>query len=143
MTDRPCRLVILISGNGSNLQSFIDQISTGNLHAQISAVICNRPGAYGLERARAAGVPAQLVDHTCYENRETLDKELINRIDQYQPDLIILAGFMRILTPQFVQYYYGRLLNIIPLCCPSIQALILTSEQSMPVMTRRVQQYIL
>lgn len=117
------KLVVLISGSGSNLQSFIDQSLSGELPADIAAVICNRPGAFGLERAAKAGIPTELIDHTQYEGREPFDQELIRCIDQYKPDLVILAGFMRILTPGFVQHYSNRLLNIHPSLLPKYPGL--------------------
>lgn len=117
------KLVVLISGSGSNLQSFIDQSLSGELPADIAAVICNRPGAFGLERAAKAGIPTELIDHTQYEGREPFDQELIRCIDQYEPDLVILAGFMRILTPGFVQHYSNRLLNIHPSLLPKYPGL--------------------
>ena len=117
------KLVILISGSGSNLQSFIDQSLSGELPADIAAVICNRPGAFGLERAAKADIPTELIDHTLYEGREPFDQELIRCIDQYEPDLVILAGFMRILTPEFVQHYSNRLLNIHPSLLPKYPGL--------------------
>lgn len=117
------KLVVLVSGSGSNLQSFIDQSLSGELPADIAAVICNRPGAFGLERAAKAGIPTELIDHTQYEGREPFDQELIRCIDQYEPDLVILAGFMRILTPGFVQHYSNRLLNIHPSLLPKYPGL--------------------
>jgi phosphoribosylglycinamide formyltransferase-1 len=117
------KLVILISGSGSNLQSFIDQSQSGELPADIAAVVCNRPGAFGLERAEKAGIATELVDHKGFPSREDFDAELISRIDAYQPDLIILAGFMRILTSGFVSHYHGRLLNIHPSLLPKYPGL--------------------
>lgn len=122
-TSKPKKLVILISGSGSNMQSFIDAAHEGSLNAEIKAVICNRPGAFGIERAEQANIPAELVDHTQYDGRASFDAELIRRIDHYQPDLVILAGFMRILTPEFVQHYQGRLLNIHPSLLPKYPGL--------------------
>ena len=123
MESPKAKLVILISGSGSNLQSFIDQSQSGELPAEIAAVVCNRPGAFGLERAEQAGIATELVDHTGYDSRDTFDAELIRRIDAYQPDLVILAGFMRILTPAFVRHYQHRLLNIHPSLLPKYPGL--------------------
>lgn len=117
MADR-AKLVVLISGSGSNLQAFIDGCANGSLNADIAAVVCNRPGAPGLERARQAGIATEVVDHTRFASREAFDAELIRRIDPYLPKLLILAGFMRILTPDFVRHYRGRLLNIHPSLLP-------------------------
>lgn len=122
-TDKPCNLVVLISGSGSNLQSFIDYIAAGDLKANIAAVFSNRPGVQGLQRAAAAGIKTETIDHTLFESREAFDQTMINNIDQYQPDLIILAGFMRILTPSFVKHYSGRLLNIHPSLLPNYPGL--------------------
>jgi phosphoribosylglycinamide formyltransferase-1 len=118
-----CKLVILISGSGSNLQSFIDSRDSGQLNADICAVVCNRPNALGLQRATAAGISTELVDHKDFDDRSQFDAELIRRIDQHQPNLVILAGFMRILTAGFVQHYHGRLLNIHPSLLPKYPGL--------------------
>ncbi len=120
---RPIGLVVLISGNGSNLQAIIDAIAAGEIPAQIRAVISNNPDAYGLERARRAGIPAEVVAHRDYPDRESYDRALQAVIDRYQPDLVVLAGFMRILTPAFVEHYAGRMLNIHPSLLPRYQGL--------------------
>lgn len=122
-SNMPCRLVILISGSGTNLQAFIDGVEHGDLPCEIAAVISNRPNAGGLERARNAGIAAECVDHTGFDSREAFDQALQQRIDEYQPDLLILAGFMRILTPGFVRHYRGRLLNIHPSLLPKYPGL--------------------
>lgn len=119
----PCRIVILISGSGSNLQSFIDSAQSGALTADISAVFSNRPKAFGLERAAKAGIATEVVDHTDFDNRTEFDQQLMQHIDRYQPDLVILAGFMRILTADFVQHYHGKLLNIHPSLLPKYPGL--------------------
>lgn len=116
-------IVVLISGSGSNLQAIIDAISAGRLHADISAVISNRPDVKGLERAELAGLIAKTLDHTQFDNRESFDQALMQLIDQYQPGLIVLAGFMRILTDDFVQHYTGRMLNIHPSLLPEFRGL--------------------
>jgi phosphoribosylglycinamide formyltransferase-1 len=118
-----CKLVILISGGGSNLQSFIDAIETGNLNAEIAAVFCNKPSAFGLTRAANAGIPTEVIDHTTYDNRDSFDRVLMDRISHYSPNLIILAGFMRILTPRFVHNFRGQLLNIHPSLLPKYPGL--------------------
>jgi phosphoribosylglycinamide formyltransferase-1 len=118
-----CKLLILISGSGSNLQSFIDQCQSGELPATICAVISNRPGAFGLERAEKAHIATRTIDHTLFDSREKFDRRLIDTIDSYSPDLVILAGFMRILTPGFVKHYHGRLLNIHPSLLPKYPGL--------------------
>src|SRR5690606_41720125 len=91
-------LVILISGSGTNLQAIIDAIKEGTVEADIRCVISNRADAYGLERARQAGIATRVVDHRQYDSRESFDAALQQEIDQFQPDLVVLAGFMRILT---------------------------------------------
>ncbi|VXC22797.1 phosphoribosylglycinamide formyltransferase [Pseudomonas sp. 8O] len=114
----PCNVVVLISGSGSNLQALIDSVAHDGNPARIAAVICNRAGAYGLERAKQAGIATELLDHKQFDGREAFDAALIQAIDAHQPDLVVLAGFMRILTPGFVQHYAGRLLNIHPSLLP-------------------------
>ena len=123
MTTPKLNIVVLISGSGSNLQAIIDAISAGKLHANIAAVISNRPGVKGLQRAQQAGIPAETLDHTQFESRESFDQQLMQRIDQYQPDLVVLAGFMRILTDDFVQHYLNRMLNIHPSLLPEFRGL--------------------
>lgn len=112
-----CNAVVLISGSGSNLQALIDSQGDGN-PLQIRAVLSNRADAYGLTRAKNAGIASQVLDHRTYEGREAFDAALMEAIDVFQPDLVILAGFMRILTPAFVRHYEGRLLNIHPSLLP-------------------------
>ncbi len=122
MTEK-ARLVVLISGSGSNLQAFIDATESGTLDATICAVISNRADAYGLQRAAAAGIVNEAIDHRQFDSRETFDAELLARVQHYQPDLILLAGFMRILTPVFVSPLQGRLLNIHPSLLPNYPGL--------------------
>ena len=119
----PCKLVILISGSGSNLQAFIDAAASGELPATICAVITNRPGAGGLERAANAGIQTAVVDHKQFDSRDAFDAELLNVIDSFTPDLVILAGFMRILGADFVRHYRGRMLNIHPSLLPKYPGL--------------------
>ena len=119
----PCNVVVLISGSGSNLQALIDSVAHDGNPARIAAVICNRAGAYGLERAKQAGIATELLDHKQFDGREAFDAALIQAIDTHQPDLVVLAGFMRILTPGFVQHYSGRLLNIHPSLLPKHKGL--------------------
>ena len=116
-------IVVLISGSGSNLQAIIDACSSGFIPGKISAVIANKADAYGLVRANEAGISTQLLSHKSYNSREKYDAALIDAIDQHSPDLVVLAGFMRILTPAFVQHYHGRLLNIHPSLLPKYQGL--------------------
>lgn len=123
MSTDPLNIVVLISGSGSNLQAIIDAINAGKLHAKISAVVSNRPNVKGLERAKFAGITTHTLDHTKFESREAFDQQLMRTIDQYQPQLIILAGFMRILTDDFVAHYNGRMLNIHPSLLPEFKGL--------------------
>ncbi|MDG9757223.1 phosphoribosylglycinamide formyltransferase [Pseudomonas sediminis] len=119
----PCNVVVLISGSGSNLQALIDSVGHDGNPARIAAVICNRADAYGLERAKQAGIATGLLDHKQFDGRDAFDAALIQTIDAHQPDLVVLAGFMRILTPGFVQHYAGRLLNIHPSLLPKHKGL--------------------
>ena len=112
-----CNVVVLISGSGSNLQALIDSQAADN-PARISAVISNRADAYGLTRAQDAGIPTRVLDHKAFASREAFDAALIASIDAFQPDLVVLAGFMRILSADFVHHYHGRLLNIHPSLLP-------------------------
>ena len=116
-------IVVLISGNGSNLQAIIDAAYRGELPAVIRAVISNRPQAFGLERARRAGIPTTVIDHRRFADRESFDAALQTAIDGYHPALVVLAGFMRILTPAFVKHYHGRMLNIHPSLLPEFRGL--------------------
>ena len=111
-----CPIVVLISGNGSNLQALIDHSLHSNY--KISAVISNRPDAFGLERAKRDGIATEVVDHSQYQDRKEFDLALQNCIDKYQPKLVVLAGFMRLLGADFVRHYAGRLLNIHPSLLP-------------------------
>jgi phosphoribosylglycinamide formyltransferase-1 len=117
------RLVILISGGGSNLQAFIDAAADPAYPCEVVAVISNRAGVFGLERAARAGIPAEVLDHTAFASRDAFDTALAGRIDAHAPDIVILAGFMRILTPGFVARYDGRLLNIHPSLLPKYPGL--------------------
>ena len=118
------QLVVLISGNGSNLQALIDaQESEEGLGGQIAAVISDQADAYGLERARQAGIPAEVLAAGDFKSREDYDQALMRLIDDYQPDLLVLAGFMRILSPAFVLRYHGKLLNIHPSLLPKYKGL--------------------
>lgn len=116
-------IVVLISGNGSNLQAIIDSVKSGAIKGQISAVISNRPSVFGLERAEKAGIPAITVDHTEFSSRTDFELALSQTIDQYQPDVLVLAGFMRILSSEFVQHYLGKMLNIHPSLLPKYPGL--------------------
>ncbi len=117
-TTKLARAVVLISGGGSNLQAFIDQIDAGELPLDISLVVSNNGDAFGLDRAKQAGIESCVVDHRNYSSRSDFDAALIERIDASQPDIVILAGFMRILTADFVNHYENRLVNIHPSLLP-------------------------
>ncbi|MGC5704236.1 phosphoribosylglycinamide formyltransferase [Pseudomonas sp. NFXW11] len=118
-----CDVVVLLSGTGSNLQALIDNARTDDSPVRIAAVISNRADAYGLQRAQAAGIPTRFLDHTTFEGREAFDQGLIELIDTFQPKLVVLAGFMRILSAGFVRHYQGRLLNIHPSLLPKYKGL--------------------
>lgn len=112
------RIVILISGRGSNMQAIVDAANTQHWPAQIVAVISNRADAPGLEFAAQHQIPTALLISKEYSSRSGFDSAFSSLIDSYTPDLVVLAGFMRILTPEFVQHYHGRLLNIHPSLLP-------------------------
>lgn len=115
---QPCNVVVLLSGTGSNLQALIDSTGDGENPARIAAVIANRSNAYGLQRARDAGIATQVLEHADFADRDAFDQALMQAIDSFAPQLVVLAGFMRILTPAFVRHYHGRLLNIHPSLLP-------------------------
>lgn len=119
MNAHPPRIVALISGGGTNLQALIDARAAGSLDGTIVGVISNRPGVRGLERAEAAGIACRVISHRDHDGREAFDAALMEAIDGFRPDLVVLAGFMRILTDGFVQHYQGRLLNIHPSLLPA------------------------
>ncbi|PKN38208.1 MAG: phosphoribosylglycinamide formyltransferase [Deltaproteobacteria bacterium HGW-Deltaproteobacteria-2] len=113
------KLGVLISGNGSNLQSIIDHIEKGSLRAIIKIVISNNPDAYGIIRAKKHGIPVVILKHTNFKNKEDFDLELINILKSNNVDLVILAGFMRILTPAFLKAFSHKIMNIHPALLPS------------------------
>ena len=116
-------IAILISGRGSNMEAFLDAVRQEQLHATIACVVSNRPNAQGLLTARSAGVATECVDHTRFATRELFDEALADTLDAYQPDLLVLAGFMRILTAAFVERFAGRLINIHPSLLPKYPGL--------------------
>ena len=118
-----CRTAVLISGSGSNLQSFIDKAASGDIALELVVVFSNKPGAFGLERAANAGIPTECIEHGNFECREAFDKAVAAVLDEYQPQLLVLAGFMRILSPWFVRHYEGRVLNIHPALLPAYPGL--------------------
>lgn len=116
-------VVILISGRGTNLQSIIDETRAGRLPLDIRAVISNNPDAEGLARARAVGLPVEVVNHRAYADRAAFDDALRQAIDRHAPKLVVLAGFMRILGRAFIERYAGRLINIHPSLLPKYPGL--------------------
>lgn len=123
MSSTVTKLCVLISGNGSNLQAIIDAIAAGRLNAVVSGVISNRPNAYGLERAADAGIDAICLDHTDFDDRASYDAALRAQIEAFGADCVVLAGFMRILTPEFVDAFAGKLVNIHPSLLPKYKGL--------------------
>ncbi len=116
-------LVVLISGGGSNLQAIIDAISNQTLDAEITAVISNQVSALGLDRAARADIDSHVIDHKQFPDRQSFDRAMINIIDPLKPDLIVLAGFMRILGDEFIDHYHNRLINIHPSLLPKYKGL--------------------
>ena len=117
------RIVVLISGSGTNLQAIIDAGKLTSYPGAVVGVVSNKSDAYGLIRAQHAEIDTVSLSHKDFESRESYDKALMIKIDQFSPDVIVLAGFMRILTPAFVQHYQGKLLNIHPSLLPKYQGL--------------------
>lgn len=116
-------LAVLISGRGSNLQAFVDACASGQLTAQISVVISNNPGAAGLQHAARAGLATRCIDHRDYSVREEFDQALVDELRAHAVDIVVLAGFMRILTPVLIDPFLGRLLNIHPSLLPKYPGL--------------------
>lgn len=123
MNDHVGGIVVLISGRGSNLKSIIDAVQRNEIPEQISCVISNRESAGGLDIAKQVGIPTEVINDREYPSRETFDAELVRTIDKYQPRLVVLAGFMRILGDDFVNHYLGRLINIHPALLPDYPGL--------------------
>jgi phosphoribosylglycinamide formyltransferase 1 len=116
---RPLRVGVLVSGAGTILQALIDACRRGDMPAEIAVVISNVPGAWALERARGAGIPAATVDHRGFPNRAGFEAALRDRLERAGVELVCLAGFLRILTPQFVDAFAGRIMNIHPALLPA------------------------
>ena len=121
--NRPLALAVLISGNGSNLQAIIDAIETGWLNAEIKIVVSNEPDAYGLERARRHGIETRVIDHRNFDRREHFEQSLEQCLQRFEPDYIVLAGFMRILGGGLIQAFEHRILNIHPSLLPAYRGL--------------------
>jgi phosphoribosylglycinamide formyltransferase 1 len=117
------RLVILISGRGSNMAAIVEAVKAGAIPAKVVGVISNRPGAAGLALAAGRGVPTFVVDHAGFTDRSAFEERLSKAIDDLAPDLVVLAGFMRVLGADFVARYEGRLLNIHPSLLPAYPGL--------------------
>ncbi len=118
-----CRTAILISGSGTNLQAFIDAVAAGNLDLDLCVVFSNKPDAYGLQRAAKADIPTVCIEHGDFESREAFDRAVIAELDRFEPELLVLAGFMRILSSGFVEHYEGKILNIHPALLPKYPGL--------------------
>ena len=116
------RLAVLASGRGSNLQSIIDHAGNA-LPVTVAVVVSNMPNAYAIKRAHAAGIPTAVVSHRGWSSRDAFDAKLIDTIDEFSPDLVVLAGFMRILTARFVRHFDGRAINIHPSLLPALPGL--------------------
>lgn len=116
-------IVILISGRGSNMESLLAAVADGSLPVKVAAVLANRPDAKGLQTAAAQGVATRVVDHKQFADRVAFDAALAEAIDAFAPDLVVLAGFMRILSEGFVRRYEGRLINIHPSLLPAFPGL--------------------
>jgi phosphoribosylglycinamide formyltransferase-1 len=117
------RLVILISGRGSNMAAILDAVHAGTIAASVEAVISNRPAAAGLAAAASRGIPTSVVDQEAHRDRESFEQALTRALEALSPDLIVLAGFMRVLSPGFVQRYAGRMMNIHPSLLPAYPGL--------------------
>lgn len=122
-SNKKCRFVILISGRGSNMQSIVETIKNKHLNAEVVAVIANTKEAKGIQWARAQGLNTEIIEHIKYKDRNSFDTQLAQVVQQYKPDYVLLAGFMRILTPEFVQQFTGRLINIHPSLLPLFSGL--------------------
>jgi len=123
MASKPLGIVILISGRGSNMKAIIKAAERKEVPVEVRAVISNDPDAAGLDTAREAGLNARALDHRNFSDREAFDAALIEMIDEFQPELVVLAGFMRILGESFVNHYAGRLMNIHPALLPAFPGL--------------------
>jgi phosphoribosylglycinamide formyltransferase 1 len=119
MSQNPVELGVLVSGTGSNLQAILDAIAEGTLNAKVSVVISNKPKVPALERARRAGVPALTIPHKDFPSREAFDRALVTALAEAGVTWVVLAGFMRVLTPEFLSAYPGRIINIHPSLLPA------------------------
>lgn len=117
------KIVVLISGNGSNLQAIIDEIKFNNINASIECVISNNKDAYGLIRAQKSNINTKVIDHRDFNSREDFDTKLLEEIQKYETDMVVLAGFMRILSPVITSKLLGRIINIHPSLLPKYPGL--------------------
>ena len=117
------KIVVLISGNGSNLQAIIDSCESGDIDGEITDVISNKSNAYGLRRAIKANIPTKILDDTSFNSREEFDKALFNYLLDVDADLIVLAGFMKILNKKTTDRFYGKIINIHPSLLPKYPGL--------------------
>ena len=117
------KVVVLISGNGSNLQAIIDSCESGDIDGEITNVISNKSNAYGLQRAIKANIPTKIIDDTSFNSREEFDKALFNYLLDVDADLIVLAGFMKILNKKTTDHFYGKIINIHPSLLPKYPGL--------------------
>ncbi len=113
------KIAVLVSGGGSNLQSIIDSVESGTLKVEIVLVLSNKEGAFGLERAAKHQIPTAVIKHGEFQDREAFETRLMEVIDGHGAELVVLAGFMRVLTPHFVNHYHHRIMNIHPALLPS------------------------
>lgn len=118
-----CKTAVLISGSGTNLQAFINAVDRGSLNLELAVVFSNKADAFGLQRARDSGIPTACIEHGHFADREAFDRAVSAKLDEWRPDLLVLAGFMRILSAGFVDHYAGRILNIHPALLPAYPGL--------------------
>lgn len=117
------KIIVLISGNGSNLQAIIDACKSGMIGGNVVGVISNKANVFGLERAKKNNIPSEVINHNNFGTREEFDQELVTSIKSYQPDLIVLAGFMRILSPIMTSAFKNKMINIHPSLLPKYPGL--------------------
>ncbi len=117
------RIVVLISGSGTNMQAIVEACQQQRIDGEVVGVISNKANVGGLEKAEVAGIPTAVLSHKDYDTREAYDADLQQLIDGFQPDVVVLAGFMRILTAEFTQHYHGRMLNIHPSLLPKYRGI--------------------
>ena len=117
------RIAVLVSGGGSNLQSIIDNVHESDIAAEICCVISNRKQVYALDRARLANIPTAVIESNAYDERRLFEQALLAQLEQHQADVVVMAGFMRVLSAEFIQHYTGRILNIHPSLLPEFTGL--------------------